>query len=250
MIKSRARRAAWTRLGAVLLWIAVLVGCSAAVTAPAPTSTPLPGSEAADTQQAPEEPAPDRAPGRLVSHPTGSPPAIDGQIESLWEAAEPLSVPLTWGMDGTEHALDVEMRALYDEQALYLLATWPGERPVEAENTVYNQFTVHWRIPEPDAARLDCNIACHTIFADGAGRVAYANAETIPHGGSETLPVAGGWEDGVWTLEWSRPLVNGNPFDLQLADRERAYTFRVKVFARVEGRPDPISQPHQLVFSH
>ena len=108
---------------------------------------------------------------------------------------------------------------------------------------------MHWRIPEPDAARLDCNVACHTIFADGQGRVAYANAETIPHGGSETLPVAGGWEAGTWTLEWSRPLSNGNPFDLQLENRDRAYAFMVKVFARIEGRPDPISKPYQLVFT-
>ena len=133
------------------------------------------------------------------------------------------------------------------------MAQWPGEPPAGPEDTVYNQFTVHWRIPAPDAEHLDCDVACHTVFADGQGRVAYANAETIPHGGSETLQVAGGYRadgDGAggWALEWSRPLANGNPFDLQLDDRERGYTFIVKVFARVEGRPDPISKPHQLVF--
>jgi hypothetical protein len=190
---------------------------------------------------------------RLVSQRTGSPPAVDGQVEALWETAAPLRVPLTWGAEGTEHALDVELRALHDEQTLYLLAQWPGEAPAGDLDAVYNQFTVHWRIPEPDAARLDCNVACHTVFADGRGRVAYANAETIPHGGSETLQVAGGWQaggshTGAWTLEWSRPLVSGNPFDLQLDDRDRAYTFMVKIFARIEGRPDPISKPHPLVF--
>jgi hypothetical protein len=156
---------------------------------------------------------------------------------------------LTWGTEGTEHALDVELRALHDERTLYLLARWPGEISSSEENTVYNQLTVHWRIPEPDAAHLDCSVACHTIFADGEGRVAYANAETIPHGGSEALQVAGEWEDGTWTLEWSRPLSNANPFDLQFSDRDRAYAFMVKVFARIEGRPDPISKPHQLVFA-
>ena len=107
-------------------------------------------------------------------------------------------MPLTWGAEGTEHALDVELRALHDEQTLYLLAQWPGEPPGPGqEDTVYNQLTVHWRIPEPDAARLDCTVACHTVFADGQGRLAYANAETIPHGGSETLQAAGGWEAGT-----------------------------------------------------
>jgi hypothetical protein len=196
-----------------------------------------------------------------VSQRTPRAPAIDGQVEALWEAAAPLSVPLTWGAEGTAHALDVSMRALHDEQRLYLLAQWEGERGADGttemeEATVYNRFTVHWRIPEPDAARVDCTVVCHTVFADGQGRVAYANAETIPHGGGETLHVAGGWQaaagggdPGRWTLEWSRPLVSSNPFDLQLADRDRGYDFMVKVFARVEGRPDPISGVHQLVFA-
>jgi hypothetical protein len=202
-----------------------------------------PTSAAAPLQEAPDQT------DRLVASRTERAPALDGEVEALWEAARPLSVPLTWGAEGTEHALDVRLRALYDAQALYLLAQWPGERPEGEENTLYNQFTLHWRIPDPAAARLDCDVACHTVFADGAGRVAYANAETIPVAGGGPLRVAGGWQDGTWTLEWSRPLVNGNPFDLQLEDRERAYTFRVKVFARVEGRPDPISGPYKLVFA-
>jgi len=192
-------------------------------------------------------------PEQLVSQHTSRAPAIDGQVEALWESAQPLRVPLTWGAEGTEHALDVELRALHDEQALYLLAQWAGAPPSGDLDTVYNQFTVHWRIPEPDAEHMDCDVACHTVFADGQGRVAYANAETIPVGSSETLQVAGGYQAGgsdagTWTLEWSRPLVSGNPFDLQMNDRTRAYVFRVKVFARIEGRPDPISKPHQLVF--
>ena len=116
------------------------------------------------------------------------------------------------------------------------------------ENTVENKFTLHWRIPDPAAQHLDCAIACHTAFADGSGRFAYANAETIPQGGSGALPVAGKWDGQIWTLEWSRPLLNGNPFDLQFADLDQAYTFFVKVFERVEGHPDPVSARHLLVF--
>jgi hypothetical protein len=245
----------------LLVGMALLAGCGGQVQEPPAatgtaratstaraTNTALPTSTAAPLREATAEPE------RLVSRHTDSAPVIDGQIEAAWDAAEPLRVPLTWGVEGAEHALDVELRSLYDDQALYLLARWPGERPIDEGDTVYNQFTVHWRIPEPDAVRLDCNIACHTVFADGQGRVAYANAETIPYGGSEALQVAGDWQAGdsgagTWTLEWSRPLVNGNPFDLQLGDRDRAYAFRVKVFARIEGRPDPISKLQQLVFS-
>lgn len=229
---------------AISLWLAVvLAGCVARsalpVTAteaatPAPTST----RESIEADMA----------GRLVSRRTRSPPEIDGQIEDAWTAAEPLRVPLTWGWGGTEHALDVELRALHTTEAVSFLAQWPGEPPRGEENTVFNRFTFHWRIPEPAAQKLDCNVVCHTAFADGNGRMVYANAETIPQGGSAALAAAGGWHAGIWTLEWSRPLSSGNPFDLQFDDLDRGYSFLVKVFKGVEGRPDPVSARHLLVF--
>jgi hypothetical protein len=248
----------------LFVWCALaLVGCGRQVVEPlpAPTAAPRPTHTAAPRPTLTPAPVAEATTEaeQLVAQGTSRAPAIDGQVESLWEAAAPLSVPLTWGAEGTAHALDVELRALHDEQRLYLLARWEGERGAEGtsameEATVYNRFTVHWRIPAPDAERVDCTVVCHTVFADGQGRVAYGNAETIPHGGGETLQVAGGWQaaapgSGGWTLEWSRPLVSANPFDLQMADRERGYDFMVKVFARVEGRPDPISRVHRLVFA-
>jgi hypothetical protein len=162
-------------------------------------------------------------------------------------------------MHGEERALDVKLRALYTEQALYLLAQWPdealaGERTAsdvasaDPQNVTSNVFTVHWRLPDSSAQQLDCTVACHTVFADGTGRLAYANAETIPQGGSGALEAAGGRQGGTWTIEWSRPLVNGNPYDLQFGDLELEYFFLVKVFRRSEDRPDPISERHQLVF--
>jgi hypothetical protein len=234
-------RAGRVGLLAALCLALVTVGCAArASPSPAATETVTPTAtpEAAD-------PAGD---GRLVSRRIDSPPAIDGRIEEVWAQAEPLLVPLTWGSGGTEHALDVELRSLYTGQEVYFLAQWPGEPPSGDQNTTFNEFTLHWRIPEPAAQRLDCNVVCHTAFADGSGRFVYANAETIPQGGSEALAAAGGWDAGSWTLEWSRPLVDANPFDLQFDDQEQTYTFRVKIFERVEGRPDPVSGPHVLVF--
>ena len=171
--------------------------------------------------------------GHLVSRRVASPPAIDGQVDAVWTNSVPLRLPLTWGWGGTEHALDVELRALHTDEAVYFLAQWPGEPLPGEEDTVFNKLTVHWRIPEPAMGRLDCNVACHTAFADGQGRFVYANAETIPQGGSEALPTAGGWNAGTWTLEWSRLLVNSNPFDLQFTDLDQTYGFLVKVFERV-----------------
>jgi hypothetical protein len=236
-----------------LLLIPLWMGCAArpAAATPSPTAAPSPTLPASPTPQQVIEAEPS---GRLVSQRTGSPPAMDGRVEGVWESAEPLRVPLTWGMGGTEHALDVELRSLYTDQAIHFMARWPGETPPGAapgngQNIVSNVLTLHWRIPEPAAQRLDCNVACHTAFADASGRLSYANAETIPQGGSEALAAAGGWDAGTWTLEWSRPLINGNPYDLQFDDRELAYSFLVKVFARVEGQPDPISGRHLLVFA-
>ena len=224
-----------------------MVGCAAQSTVPPPptaTVTLLPSS----TPEAMAADAAAYAAGVLASKRVVSPPVIDGEVDAAWAALVPLQLPLTWGLDGTEHALDVELRALHTDEAVYLLAQWLGGPPSGEEDTVFNKLTVHWRIPDPAAQHLDCTVVCHTAFADGQGRFAYANAETIPHGGSEALPAAGGWHDGTWTLEWSRPLINGNPFDLQLADLDQTYVFFVKVFERVEGRPDPVSQRHLLVF--
>ncbi len=224
-----------------LLLAAVVAVCAARMGAP-PTPTAAPTST-------PQAMTADAA-GRLVSRPVAWPPAIDGQVDAVWETALPLKLPLTWGLDGTEHALDAELRALHTEKAIYFLAQWLGEPPPAEEDIIFNKLTVHWRIPEPEGAARgpDCTVACHTAFADGQGRFAYANAETIPPGGSEALPAAGGWQAGAWTLEWSRSLVNDNPFDLQFADLDGAYLFFVKVFERVEGRPDPVSERHLLVF--
>ena len=174
--------------------------------------------------------------------------SIDGQVETVWATAEPLLVPLTWGLDGMEHALDVELRTLYTDKEVYFLARWSGVPQFGEANTVYNKLTLHWRIPEPAAQALDCTISCHTVFTDGSGRLVYANAETIPQGGSEALPAAGGWDSGAWTLEWGRFLLSDNPFDLQFDDRDRAYSFLVKIFERVEDRPDPVSERCLLVF--
>jgi len=233
-IRNRTVTSGWR---ITLLLAAMVVGCVSRGTVP-PTTTPPPMPEAMTVNMA----------GRLVSRRVASPPVIDGRVDAVWEASVPLRLPLTWGWGGTEHALDVELRALYTDEAAYFLAQWPGEPPSGEEDTVFNKLTVHWRIPEAAASRLDCNVACHTAFADGQGRFVYANAETIPQGGSEALPAAGGWSAGIWTLEWSRPLINGNPFDLQFTDLDQTYLFLVKVFERVEGRPDPVSERHLLVF--
>jgi hypothetical protein len=188
--------------------------------------------------------------GEVVAWPVPSPPTTDGRVDSIWEAAEPVQLPLTYGRGGTEHALDLTLRAVYTDQAIYFLAQWHGKPPSGEADTVYNMLTLHWRIPEAQVAArsLSCATTCHTAFADGQGQFVYANAETIPKGGSEALSVAGGWEGDAWTLEWSRALASANPIDLQLTDRDQGYRFFVKLFERMEDQPDPVSGIYLLVF--
>ena len=225
----------------VLLIVVALVGCTTVATgttAVSPTATSSPVSEPTDTGTS----------DQLVSRRVDFLPTIDGQVEESWSAASPLQIPLTWGMGSSEYALDVELRSMHTDETISFLAQWAGEPPTGQENTTSNRLTVHWRIPEEAAQHLDCAVVCHTASVDGSGRLAYANTETIPQGGSGPLQAAGGWNAGIWTFEWSRPLISANPFDLQFDDLDRAYTFMVKVFERVEGRPDPVSERHQLVF--
>jgi len=235
----------------LLAAVVVLAGCAIGTTVvPVATPPPTPTATAMLSSTSTPQAMTTDAPERLMVRRVASPPVIDGQVDSVWASAVPLQLPLTWGLDGTEHALHVELRALHTDEAVYFLAQWPSGPPSGEENTVVNKFTVHWRITEPGAVTQDpdCTVACHTAFADGRGRFVYANAETIPQGGNEALPAAGVWRDGTWTLEWGRPLVNSNPFDLQFVDLDQAYLFLVKIFERVEGRPDPVSERNLLVF--
>ena len=113
-----------------------------------------------------------------------------------------------------------------------------------------NKLTVHWTLPPPapGLAAPACDVACHTAYADQTGRIVDLQAETIPPGADEALPAAGAWRDGVWTVEWSRPLHSANANDLQFTDLHAAYPFFVKVFEGDATRADPVSPLRMMVF--
>lgn len=195
----------------------------------------------------------DGAVERLVAQRVAKGPELANEFAPAWKRTEPLRASLAWGSHGTEHALNVELSALYTDDTLYLRARWPGAppsaAPAGAAETTANRLTVHWRIPQTPGAPLPaCDVACHTAHTDGAGRLAYVHTETIPPGGNPALAATGGWQDGVWTLIWSRPLVSRNPYDLQLTDPAQRYPFFVKVFLDEAGRPDAVSKLYELVF--
>jgi len=176
------------------------------------------------------------------------PPVIDGRVEEAWESTQRLLVPWRWGVAGQDSAPIMELLALYSDQSIYLVAQWEGEPP-SGEETTANKLTVHWRIPDARQRGVSCNVVCHTAFAYGRGTFAYANAETIPSGGDESLLAAGSWHDGRWTIEWSRPLITGNPYDIQFDQHGQHYPFSIKLFEEREGEPDPQSEMLHLVLA-
>ena len=50
------------------------------------------------------------------------------------------------------------------------------------------------------------------------------------------LPAQATWENGVWTLEWSRKLKTGSPADVQFDDLSKKYAFGVAVFENAQVR--------------
>jgi hypothetical protein len=240
------------RAAMVVLLTAVVGGCAVGAPVPATVSeTP----EAAATSRSPSQITPQTTAGsmdhHLVSCYVNSAPLIDGRIDEPWTAAHALELPLSYGMDSEEHALDVTLRSLHTDETIYFLAQWPGEPPSGDDDMAFNKLTIHWRIPDLEGSgtqRPDCAVVCHTAFANGQGDFVYVNAETIPQGGWEALSSAGGWNSGIWTLEWSRPLQSGNPYDVHFTVPDAEYPFLVKIFERVEGRPDPVSRLSFLVF--
>jgi len=209
--------------------------------------TPSSPTEASSAAEPPDENVEDV----LLSMRSGETPAVDGNLETQWEHSVPLDLPLTWGWEGEEVALRVEMRSLHNEEMVCFGARWRGQPPSGENDATFNKLTVHWQIPSwqvEDRGQLDCTVVCHTAFADAQGRISYMHSETIPQGGDAVLQSAGLWESGLWTVEWCRPLQSENPYDLQFSSLDAEYPFRVKIFESVEGRPDPVSGPVLLRF--
>ena len=178
-----------------------------------------------------------RAPQELVAYLVDQPPDIDGLVEPMWESVPAVAVPLTPEGQDTQQPLVVTVHAAYDSERLYLLARWPEAQPATTAGAA-NKLTIHWSVV-PDF--IHCSAACHTAYVDAQRRVQNLQAETIPQGGDEPLPAAGGWENGEWIVEWSRPLRSGNPYDLQMVDLHLDYPFQVKVFEHKMNQPDPMS---------
>ena len=191
--------------------------------------------------------------GRLLSLCVARPPTGDDARDSVWGSASLLQIPLHRGRDSRESAFSLDLRSVHTAERVYFQASWPEQRPEassqEEAQTVRNKLILHYELAEPwqGASDLMCLVSCHTAFVDDTGRVLFVAAETIPPGQTDPLPACGGWDAGRWWVQWSRPLVSANPFDLQFQDLSGEHPFFVKIIEGLEGRADPVSKTYLLV---
>ena len=179
---------------------------------------------------------------------------MDGRVEAAWAQAPILAVPLHYGLHGDEPAGMLELRSLHDAERVYFLARWAAPSPGDEPDVWRNLATVHWRLVDPGLVSgestgsqgLACTVGCHTATASGAGQLVGIRSETIPPGLNEDLAAGGGWAAGEWLLEWSRPRVSASPYDQNLDDLDQRYPFFVKLFLGLPGRPDAVSDVHEL----
>ncbi len=190
----------------------------------------------------------------LISTATDAKLAMDGVVEAAWEQTPMLSVPLHYGLHSDEQVGVLALRSLHDTENVYFLARWPAATHGGEPDVWHNLITVHWRLVDPGHVSgestgsdgLACTVGCHTATANGQGQIVGIRPETIPPGLSENLPAGGGWSDGEWLVEWSRPKVSESPYDQNLSDPEQSYRFFVKLFLGLEGQADPVSNVHSL----
>jgi len=189
-------------------------------------------------------------PARVIASFVTQGPVLDGVVESLWDAADPVCVPLKRGRHGSETAYEAELRTIYTADDIYFMVRWPDSAPAAPSWSEQNKLILHFSVPAPwqGADDLMCLTACHTAYVDDQDRGRYVTAETIPPGLTDPLALGGGWQDGYWMLEWGRPLESGNPFDVQFGDLATSYRFFVKVVEGRSNEPDPISDDLLLGF--
>jgi mono/diheme cytochrome c family protein len=112
----------------------------------------------------------------LVASFTRSIPAIDGEMERVWEEATPLRVK-TFPIKkfGNRRLMEVELRALYTAQEFFLLARWrdptesleykpwvfDGKEWHEEREIADDAFAINWNIGSRLFPLIGCRAFCH-----------------------------------------------------------------------------------------
>jgi hypothetical protein len=103
-----------------------------------------------------------------------APPTLDGQAtDEAWAKAQPLAVPIK---EGTIGDITVNLKAVYTDTHLYLLAQWPdktetiehhpytfdGQKWTRPEGPLEDRFAIQWDISVAGFERKGCGTLCHT----------------------------------------------------------------------------------------
>lgn len=78
-------------------------------------------------------------------------PTVDGEIDDVWRQAKPITVTVREALGGTA-PISVTLRAMYTEDSLHILATWPDRTPSTMRDPyVWNATTRSYDRPtKPD----------------------------------------------------------------------------------------------------
>ena len=146
------------------------------------------------------------------------------QLQRAWAAAPPLNLSLA-GTAGAP-ALAVQLRAVYSVSTIYLWLHWPNELSGPAMTGVRQQrATLTWRRA---TAIGGCAVVCHASFSTG-NRLDDLQVVALDVDDHSLHLLLGTWQDGWWTMGYSRPLTTSDPMDVQFGDLRRAYQFGVDV---------------------
>ncbi len=143
------------------------------------------------------------------------------EVVSAWQQAGPLNVPLAGGV-----ATSIQVSAVYSAQAVYFRLHWPEAlNNVPAPTVQQQQATVTWKRNE---AIGGCAVVCHVSFSAGRWidnmQVVAPDVTAAPF-----TVILDQWQDGWWTLGYSRPLVTPDVEDIQFSDLRRAYPFGLDI---------------------
>ena len=160
----------------------------------------------------------------LIAAPLSADTAVSpsvAAIEQAWQQATPLNVPLAGGAITT-----MQVTAVYSAQAVYFRLHWPESlQNVPAPTVQQQQATMTWKRAE---AIGGCAVVCHVSFSAGR-RIDNMQVVAPDVTAAPFTVILDEWQDGWWTLGYSRPLVTPDVEDIQFSDLSRTYPFGLDI---------------------
>ena len=143
------------------------------------------------------------------------------EVEQAWQQATPLNVALAGGL-----VTGIQVSAVYSAQVVYFRLHWPEAlNNVPAPSVQQQQATMTWKRAE---AIGGCAVVCHVSFSAGK-RIDNLQVVAPDVTAAPFTVILDQWQDGWWTLGYSRPLVTADVEDIQFSDLRRTYPFGLDI---------------------